>query len=369
MLLYHRESGQGAPLVLLHGLFGSLENLSGLARVLGANHTVYSVDLPDHGRSPHTERSDLAAMVDGVRRWMDAQQLSRAILVGHSLGGKVAMELALQNPDRVTGLVVMDVAPVAYDSRHDNVFQGLLSVPVEEIQSRARADEALKVSIADAAVRGFLLKNLVKEGEGFRWRMNLQGLHRGYRQLIAGNSAGNFATSLDPRGGELGDHAARGNTRQRFPRHRLDLLRQPFHDRKMGRSRIQLRIGGVESVDVGEQDQRVRVHHRGHPRCQSIIVAHPDLRGGHGVILVDHRQCPVLQQGVERVAGIEVTPPRLGILEREQHLRHGDAVARESRLIGVCQADLTGRCGCLLLLELETLLRQVELPPAHGDGT
>lgn len=232
MLLYHRESGQGAPLVLLHGLFGSLENLSGLARVLGANHTVYSVDLPDHGRSPHTERSDLAAMVDGVRRWMDAQQLSRAILVGHSLGGKVAMELALQNPDRVTGLVVMDVAPVAYDSRHDNVFQGLLSVPVEEIQSRARADEALKVSIADAAVRGFLLKNLVKEGEGFRWRMNLQGLHRGYRQLIAGNSAGNFdGPTLFVRGGQSDyiQPGAEADIQQRFPQARIETVEEAGH--------------------------------------------------------------------------------------------------------------------------------------------
>ncbi len=231
-MLYHLESGQGAPLVLLHGLFGSLENLGRLARLLAVNHTVYSVDLPDHGRSPHTEHSELSAMVEGVRQWMDAQKLSHVIMVGHSLGGKVAMELALQNADRVTRLVVLDVAPVAYGNRHDNIFQGLLSVPIEALQSRVAADEALQESIPDAAVRGFLLKNLVREGEGFRWRMNLQGLHRGYGQLVAGNSEGEFdGPTLFVRGGRS-DYilpGAEAAIQQRFPQARIETVEEAGH--------------------------------------------------------------------------------------------------------------------------------------------
>lgn len=231
-MLYHRQAGQGAPLILLHGLFGSLENLSGLARIFAATHTVYSVDLPDHGRSPHTDHSDLATMVDGVLQWMDGQDVSSAIVVGHSLGGKVAMELALRQPDRVAQLVVLDASPSAYENRHGAVFEGLLSVPLDSIQSRGEADAALQNRIADTAVRGFLLKNLVRDGERFRWRINLEGLYRGYNELLVENSEGRFAgPTLFVRAGQSDyiEPGAAPELQRRFPEAILETVEQAGH--------------------------------------------------------------------------------------------------------------------------------------------
>lgn len=231
-MLYHRQAGQGAPLILLHGLFGSLENLSGLARILAHDHTVYSIDLPDHGRSPHTDHSNLAVMVEGVLQWMDTQDLPSAIVVGHSLGGKIAMELALRQADRVAKLVVLDVGPSAYENRHGAVFEALFSVPLDTIQSRGEADVALQNRVADAAVRGFLLKNLVRDGERFRWRLNLEGLHRGYNQLIVENSEGQFAgPSLFVRGGKSDYIQPRSEPelRRHFPEAILETVEQAGH--------------------------------------------------------------------------------------------------------------------------------------------
>lgn len=187
-VLHHKVAGAGDPLILIHGLFGSLENLGGIARQLAEHYTVYSIDLPNHGRSPHTDATDLSSLADHVLQWMDAQSISCAHLLGHSLGGKAAMEVALRRPERVRRLVVMDIAPVHYEPHHDGVFDGLLSFNPCELTSRTEADKLLAKSVSELPVRSFLLKNLVKQAEGgFAWRMNLPVIHRDYPQLIQGN--------------------------------------------------------------------------------------------------------------------------------------------------------------------------------------
>lgn len=188
-MLNYKQEGQGEPVVLIHGLFGSLENLGMIARLLKADFSLYSLDLPNHGRSPHIDTMTLPAMADMLKQWMDDQGLSCCHFLGHSLGGKVAMELALRYPDRVKQLIVADIAPVAYPRRHDDVFRGFNGVDLSSISRRQQADEQMKAHVSEVAVRSFLLKNLEPTEDGqWQWRINLAGIQRDYENLIAANS-------------------------------------------------------------------------------------------------------------------------------------------------------------------------------------
>lgn len=175
------------PIVLVHGLFGSMENLGALARSLSAHFRVYSVDLPNHGRSPHVDTMTLSSIAGALLEWMDEQAIAQAFYIGHSLGGKAVMEMALMAPDRCLKLAVIDIAPVHYEPHHLAVFDGLLSISPAELSSRTAADEALKRFVPESAVRSFLLKNLQKNEVGFVWRMNLPAIHHDYPALIAAN--------------------------------------------------------------------------------------------------------------------------------------------------------------------------------------
>jgi len=187
MPLHSKHSGSGKPVVLIHGLFGSLENLGGIARQLAEQYSVYSLDLPNHGRSPHTENTSLSRMADEVYAWSQQQDFRHASFVGHSMGGKVAMELALTYPAWVDRLAVLDIAPVHYSPHHHQVFEGLLALNPAELENRTQAEALLSQYVEEPAVRNFLLKNLVKQKQGYSWRMNLSGLHRHYPKLVAGN--------------------------------------------------------------------------------------------------------------------------------------------------------------------------------------
>lgn len=186
-MLHFKVAGEGEPLVLLHGLFGSLENLGAIARLLSAQFKVYSVDLPNHGRSAHRSGVGLVQMAHAVWQWMEDIGLANSAVVGHSLGGKVAMEISLAHPSQVSGLVVIDIAPVAYPPRHQDVFAGLNAIEPTQLSSRADAETLMSAHVEDGAVRSFLLKNLVKGDTGFSWRMNLADIQREYPHLIDEN--------------------------------------------------------------------------------------------------------------------------------------------------------------------------------------
>lgn len=179
--LHFSRSGHGPPVVLLHGLFGSGNNLGSLARALQDSHSVYSVDLPNHGRSGWLEEATLATMADCIGRWLNLQGLTSAQFVGHSLGGKVAMQLALAQPGLVSALVVADIAPVDYPPRHDQVFAALEAVAAGQCTSRQEAAALMAGHLAEEQVIQFLLTSLRRDPDGiYRWRFNLQGLRRDY---------------------------------------------------------------------------------------------------------------------------------------------------------------------------------------------
>ncbi len=185
MRLYTRVHGEGPPLVLLHGLFGSNENLGGIARALSGRFTIYAMDLRNHGRSPHAEHMDYPTMAADVHDTMAAHALDGAFVLGHSMGGKTAMQLALSHPDRVERLIAVDIAPVAYDHRHDRELTAIRGLDLSAIGSRGDADAALAGAIPEATIRQFLLKNLVRSDGGFAWRIPVETIAAAYDAIAA----------------------------------------------------------------------------------------------------------------------------------------------------------------------------------------
>ncbi|MGS2717286.1 alpha/beta fold hydrolase [Eionea flava] len=191
--IYSRQAGDihAPPILVIHGLFGSLENLGLIARKLSDDYCVYSLDLPNHGRSAHTDSTSLVSLAEAVASWMDDNDIARAHILGHSLGGKVGMEIALRYPEKVDRLMVADIAPVAYHARHNDVFAAFRAVDLASIQSRMDADKMMQPHVGELSTRSFLLKNLEKTTEGtWYWRANIDGLMGDYDKLIDANSAG-----------------------------------------------------------------------------------------------------------------------------------------------------------------------------------
>jgi esterase len=177
-LLHHRtlapEADAATPLVLLHGLFGSSANWGGVAKRLASDRRVLMPDLRNHGRSLWAAPMDYPEMAADLVRLLDATGIDRAHLVGHSMGGKAAMWLALCAPRRVARLAVVDIAPVAYTPRFGEMIAAMRALPLAEIGSRGDADARLAAAIPSPSVRGYLLQSLYHEPEsGWRWRINL----------------------------------------------------------------------------------------------------------------------------------------------------------------------------------------------------
>ena len=175
MILAGRELGAGPPLVLLHGLFGSAGNFGLVQRRLAARFRVIALDLRNHGDSPHAAAMGYAAMAADVRETLRARDALPARLVGHSMGGKVAMQAALAEPDAVAALVVVDIAPVQYPPGFRAYADAMSRLPLRPGLTRAEADAALAPAVPDAGVRGFLLQNL-RLGGTPSWRIGLAGI-------------------------------------------------------------------------------------------------------------------------------------------------------------------------------------------------
>jgi pimeloyl-ACP methyl ester carboxylesterase len=172
MILNSIEQGEGPALVLLHGLFGTARNLGAVARGLSTQARVVSLDLRNHGDSPHAPAMDYPAMAADIAETMDAKGISSAPVVGHSMGGKVAMTLALTQPRRVEKLVVMDIAPITYTHDYTGYVEAMQAIPLDNQINRKAANESLAAAIPDAALRVFLLSNLVLGGDP-HWRFGL----------------------------------------------------------------------------------------------------------------------------------------------------------------------------------------------------
>jgi len=180
---YGRYSDQRPTLILLHGLLGSSVNWHSIARRLESAHHILVPDLRNHGRSPHAREMDYPSMAGDLLQLLDDQGLDDALWVGHSMGGKAAMWLALARPERVAGLVVVDIAPVTYGHGFDLVLTAMQAVDLAVLDSRQDADAILAGYLDDPGLRQYLLQNLAREQGRWYWRANLPALAAGMESI------------------------------------------------------------------------------------------------------------------------------------------------------------------------------------------
>lgn len=186
MKMNYKTFGQGPPVLILHGLFGNLDNWQTFAKQLAEDYTVYIVDQRNHGRSFHHDDMNYPVLAEDLHRFLEEQWIYRTHILGHSMGGKTAMQFALDFPDMVDRLVVVDMAPKRYEGGHQEIFAAMLGLDLETINSRQEAEALLANHIPDPGVRLFLLKNLTRgENGGFRWKINLPVLHRAYADILS----------------------------------------------------------------------------------------------------------------------------------------------------------------------------------------
>lgn len=184
MKLFYRQSGQGSPLIILHGLFGSSDNWYTLAKVFAERFTVYLVDQRNHGQSPQSVEFDYKLLTEDLEEFIQEHAIQKPVIMGHSMGGKAAMNFAIKYPGQLSKLIVVDIVPKAYPVHHDAILDGLKAIPLTGLGSRNEADKILSDYVPEPAVRQFLLKNLSRKNEGgFEWKINLEAIDRNIEQM------------------------------------------------------------------------------------------------------------------------------------------------------------------------------------------
>lgn len=187
MKLFYRQSGQGSPLIILHGLFGSSDNWYTLAKVFAERFTVYLVDQRNHGQSPQSVEFDYKLLTEDLEEFIQEHAIQKPVIMGHSMGGKAAMNFAIKYPGQLSKLIVVDIVPKAYPVHHDAILDGLKAIPLTGLGSRNEADKILSDYVPEPAVRQFLLKNLSRKNEGgFEWKINLEAIDRNIEQMGVG---------------------------------------------------------------------------------------------------------------------------------------------------------------------------------------
>jgi esterase len=178
MKLYFRQYGSGSPVIILHGLFGQSDNWITIAQRMANHYSVYLPDLRNHGQSPHSPLLSYPLMTGDLLGLLEDQQLVDPILVGHSMGGKVAMTFALEYPEKVKKLVVVDISPRKYPDRkiHSKVMAKMLALNLEAFKTRTEVQNYLQDDIADERIRMLILKNLNYKSGKLAWRLNLEAI-------------------------------------------------------------------------------------------------------------------------------------------------------------------------------------------------
>jgi pimeloyl-ACP methyl ester carboxylesterase len=195
MRLYYRELGEGEPLVILHGLYGSSDNWMSIGRELSSKYRVILVDQRNHGQSPHHNSHTYSDLALDLHDLFDLLQLREAIIIGHSMGGKVAMLFAAQYPNMVKALIVVDILPYSYredvdvgytqEHEHRKILAALQQVNPHNVKSRQELDDNLSIFIPNLTLRQFILKSIKRTTEGnFEWRINVDVLSKSISRLM-----------------------------------------------------------------------------------------------------------------------------------------------------------------------------------------
>ena len=186
MKLHYKKIGDGEPLLILHGLFGSADNWGSLAKRLATNNTVYLVDLRNHGRSPHSNVMNYESMADDVYELIINEKIDQPILLGHSMGGKVSLKFTDKYPQILKKLIVADIGIKSYPMHHDIIIKGLKNVDLSVVSSRSEATSALSFYVKEQGIQQFLLKNLywIEKGQ-LAWRMNLNAIESNIFEILS----------------------------------------------------------------------------------------------------------------------------------------------------------------------------------------
>lgn len=202
MELNYRKLGEGTPLIIIHGLYGASDNWASVGKVLAEKFQVWMIDQRNHGRSPHAPEHSYELMRDDLLEFMDHHQIQKAIILGHSMGGKTAMFFAAKYPERVKHLVVVDIAPKSYlldksaeqgTIDHKNIVAAMGAIDFEYMQTRKQIDELLSHNLKDIRVRQFLMKNLRRNTEGeFEWCINIEALDNNLEKILEGLNPEDF---------------------------------------------------------------------------------------------------------------------------------------------------------------------------------
>lgn len=194
MKLFYRKYGNGPPLIILHGLYGSSDNWVTIAKSLADIYTVYLPDQRNHGNSPHSNIHDYDSMRDDLFELAEDLKLKKFFLAGHSMGGKTAISFTLNWPEMINGLLIADISPFVNENtnrkaynEHLAILQAMLSIDLSKIASRTRAEAILREKIRSEKVRGFILKNLGRtDDKTFIWKINAQSLLNNLDKIMEG---------------------------------------------------------------------------------------------------------------------------------------------------------------------------------------
>ncbi|HSH52506.1 MAG TPA: alpha/beta fold hydrolase [Bacteroidales bacterium] len=200
MELFFRKFGDGPPLIILHGLYGSSDNWVSTGRKLSANYQVYLLDQRNHGKSPHSPQHNYHLLKDDLLEFMDKQSINKAIILGHSMGGKTAMFFAVDYPERINNLIIVDISPKSYKNTkstqllsHSTIINAMYNIDFNHIKSRKDIDKILSPSIPSKRVRQFLLKNVSRTKDNqLKWSLNLEGISNELENIMDGLIIENF---------------------------------------------------------------------------------------------------------------------------------------------------------------------------------
>jgi pimeloyl-ACP methyl ester carboxylesterase len=184
MTLNFKVFGSGEPVIILHGLFGMLDNWQTFAKKLAEDYTVHIIDQRNHGKSPHSDEFNYKLLSADVNDFIGEHDIQSPHIIGHSMGGKTVMQYAADYPDTAKTITIIDMAPKAYEGSHTEIFDAVLSMDLASLEKRSDADDHLAQSIDQVAVRQFLLKNLSRSSDGFRWKANFSSLYKHYESIL-----------------------------------------------------------------------------------------------------------------------------------------------------------------------------------------
>lgn len=202
MKLFYRTFGEGPALIIVHGLYGASDNWVSIGKALSDRFEVFLIDQRNHGRSPHSRQHDYPSMKEDLREFMDDRAIESAVLMGHSMGGKTIMFFAADYPERVNGLIVVDMSPRSYRNNldsaprsidHATILKAMLSLEPEKYTERNEIDRAFARYIPVSRVRQFLLKNLRRnEDHTFSWKLNVPAIHNNLDRILEGMDTSRF---------------------------------------------------------------------------------------------------------------------------------------------------------------------------------